>query len=271
MEVEKEEDAQEKAQETLLKAKGKVIRLLFKFALLFLHMLISVVIGALNEEKYIGKTLASLQKQNTTFRYEMIVGDGYSSDKTVSIARKFGAKVVKEKNRSAAWERQAGAKTAKGEIIAFSDADAEFPSDWVQNAALEFEKDEKLVMLYGPVYFSDTPSIEKSLSKISMMLYLAVLSFLGIHNPIGSNMVVRRKEFEKIGGLDTSLVTCEDLDLAKRMKPLGKVKFVPGVFVNVSARRIKKWGYIRFTVFHIINGLRFQFTGKAEHRYEPVR
>ena len=234
-------------------------------------MLISIVIGALNEERYIGKTLATAQNQKTSHKTELIVGDGYSEDKTVQIAKKYGAKVVMEKNRSAAWERQAGSKIAKGEIICFTDADADIPNNWVEQIALEFGKDQKLAMVYGPVYFSDTPSWQKTLSKITMDLYLSVLAFLNMHNPIGSNIAVKRTAFEKVKGFDTSLITAEDLDLAKRIKKQGKLKFSKNVFVNVSARRVKKWGYLKFTFFHIINGLKYQFTGKGAKQYEPVR
>ncbi|MCR4335959.1 MAG: glycosyltransferase, partial [archaeon] len=90
-------------------------------------MRFSIVIGALNEEKYIAKTLATANAQKTSHEVEVIVGDGYSEDKTVEVAKKLGAKVVLEKNRSAAWERNAGSRIAKGEIICFTDADAEIP------------------------------------------------------------------------------------------------------------------------------------------------
>ena len=234
-------------------------------------MLISIVIGALNEERYIGQTLATAQNQKTSHKTELIVGDGYSEDKTVQIAKDHGAKVVMEKNRSAAWQRQAGSKIAKGEIICFTDADADIPDNWVEQIAIEFGKDKKLVMVYGPVYLSDTPSWQKTLSKIVMDSYLSILALVNLHNPIGSNIAVKRASFEKVGGFNTSLVTAEDLDLAKRMKKQGTLKFSKEVFVNVSARRVKKWGYLRFTFFHIINGLKYHFTGKGAKKYEIVR
>ncbi|HZX19385.1 MAG TPA: glycosyltransferase [archaeon] len=234
-------------------------------------MLISVVIGALNEEKYIAKTLSTVRVQRTNHEFEVLVGDGYSEDNTVKIAKSFGAKVVKEKNRSAAWERQAAANIAKGKIIVFTDADAIVPENWLEQIAVEFEKDPKLVMLYGPVYFSDTPSWEKSLSKIVMSLYLAILALLGFHNPIGSNIAVRANAFRKANGFNTSLITAEDLDLVHRMKKQGKLKFSRNIHLHVSARRVKKWGYLKFTLFHILNGLRYQFTGKGKTDYEPVR
>ena len=234
-------------------------------------MLVSIVIGALNEEKYIGKTLKTAKNQNTKHKIELIVGDGYSEDKTVAIAKKLGAKVVLEKNRSAAWERQAASKIAKGELICFTDADADIPNNWIELVASEFEKDNKLVLFYGPGYLSDITGFNKFLSGIMMDAYLGVLSFFGYHNPSGFNMAVRRSAFEKIGGFNTKLVTAEDIDLAKRISKQGKIKYNPAVKMYVSARRVKKWGYIKFTLFHIINGIKYQFFGKSSDKYEAVR
>ena len=198
------------------------------------------------------------------------MGDGYSEDNTVKIAKKY-AKVVLEKKRSAAWQRQAASKIAKGDVLAITDADADIPSDWVEKIANEFEKDPKLVMVYGPVYFSDTPSLDKTFSKILMGSFLALTSLIGFHNPIGSNMAFRRSAFEKILGFNTSLITCEDLDIARRVKKLGKLKYSKDIFVDVSARRVKKWGYLKYGLFHIINATKFSLFGKSSNDYSPVR
>ncbi|HZX33898.1 MAG TPA: glycosyltransferase [archaeon] len=234
-------------------------------------MLVSIVIGALNEEKYIGHALKTAKKQKTRHKIELIVGDGFSEDLTVEIAEKYADRIVKESNRSAAWERQAGVRVAKGEIVAITDADADIPHDWIEKIASEFGKDKSLVGIYGPVYFSDAGSFQKTLSKIAMAVFLRATAFLGLHNPIGSNIAFRRSALMKVKGFDTSLVTCEDLDLVKRISKEGRVKFCPHIYVNVSARRVKKWGYMKFTLFHVLNALNFHLFKKASRKYEPVR
>ncbi len=234
-------------------------------------MLVSVVIGALNEENYVAKTLRTVKEQRTKHEIELIVGDGYSTDRTVEIAKSFGAKIAFEKNHSAAWERMAGAKIAKGDVIAFTDADALLPENWVEQIADEFEGDAGLAMLYSPVYFSDAPSFERSASKLVMAAFVSACAFIGFHNPIGSNIAVRRKTFEEAGGFNTNLVTAEDLDLGRRMARRGKLNYCRKIFVEVSARRIKKWGYPKFVFFHLVNALKFHLTGSPEKKYEPVR
>ncbi|MCX8158347.1 MAG: glycosyltransferase [Candidatus Diapherotrites archaeon] len=234
-------------------------------------MFISIVVAALNEEKYIRNILRSLKNQRTKHKYEIIVCDGYSEDKTAKIAKEEGVKVVFQRKRSAAWERQTGAKYAKGEIIAFVDADCKVPEDWVDNIVKEFQKDKGLVLVYGSVYFSDSGKFYEILSKNIMCFFLYLCSFFGVDNVIGSNMAVRKKVFFKIGGFNTNLITAEDLDLAKRIKKQGKIKFCSNLAVDVSSRRIKKWGFFKYIVFHTYNAIKFHISGKSIKEYEVVR
>jgi glycosyltransferase involved in cell wall biosynthesis len=234
-------------------------------------MKVSIVIPALNEEKYLPKLLDSLSAQKTKFKYEIIVADGYSEDNTVKIAKKAGAKVVMEHNRSAAWERNAGAKIASGDIIAFVDSDTIVPKDWVERIGSEFENSKDVVMVYGCAYLLEESKLMNSLVLFSTKLFISILSFFGIHNAPGFNMAVRKDIYNKCGGFDTSLFTAEDLDLAKKMSVFGKIKFVPDLIVWVSARRIKKWGLLKFVGFNLANLFNFTFKGKASKNYESVR
>ena len=55
--------------------------------------LISVVIPAYNEGKYISSCLEALVKQKTTRRFEVIVVSNNSSDDTIKISNKFTEKL----------------------------------------------------------------------------------------------------------------------------------------------------------------------------------
>lgn len=86
-------------------------------------MLISIVIPAYNEEKYIGKTLESIKKLNIPVGWELeiVVIDGSSTDDTAKAAKSFGAKVYTEPHKSIGFARQEGLKHASGEIVAFTE------------------------------------------------------------------------------------------------------------------------------------------------------
>ncbi len=90
---------------------------------------LSVIIPAWNEEKYIGRAIASLKRAAAVYERErggvaeIIVVDNNSSDRTADVARQHGARVVFEPVNNIGKARNAGARTARGKYIAFCDAD----------------------------------------------------------------------------------------------------------------------------------------------------
>lgn len=232
---------------------------------------VSVIVCTLNEEKRIGNCLKSINAQKFSGSYEVIVADGNSEDKTVEIAKSFGARTVIEKVRRISAERQAGAGIAQGKYLLFTDADAVVPENWMQENHDFFEKNKEVAGQYGSVFFSDAKETEKKLSRIMMPLFMGLMALIGMHNPIGSNIAVKKTEFEKINGFNTELVTCEDLDLFNRLKKTGKIKWNKKSVVEVSARRVKAWGYLYFIFFHLKNAVNFYFFNKASKKYENIR
>lgn len=88
-------------------------------------MKISIVIPTLNEEKNLPIVLKEIQnffKRRKEHNYEIIVVDGFSTDKTVEIAKKFGAKILYDNVGKGSALRK-GMKVAKGDIIITMDAD----------------------------------------------------------------------------------------------------------------------------------------------------
>ena len=75
---------------------------------------VSVIVPIHNEEKFLPICLSSLQQQDYTGSYEIIVVDNASTDSTGEIAARFGARVVYEAKQSPAWAVQRGLLTAKG-------------------------------------------------------------------------------------------------------------------------------------------------------------
>lgn len=231
---------------------------------------VSVVVPTLNEEKRIANCLRFIRAQDFSGKMEIIVSDGKSEDKTVEIAERYADKVVQEKIRSIAAERQKGAMNSKGRIIAFTDADSEVDKNWLKEITKCFE-DEKVAGAYGPVFFNDGSAIEKKITEILIPLYLRVMAWLKMPSPIGSNMAISKSAFEKTGGFNINMKTSEDLDLGKKIKTVGNFVYASKAIVRVSSRRVKKWGYLKYVVFHISNAFKYYGTGKAHEKYEDVR
>lgn len=84
--------------------------------------LVSVIIPTLNEEKNIRRLLFGIKRQLKNYRYEIIVVDKHSPDKTASIARSMGARVIYD-DFGKGSAIVTGVKAAKGDILISMDAD----------------------------------------------------------------------------------------------------------------------------------------------------
>jgi len=227
---------------------------------------VTVVIPAFNEEKYIESCLKSIKSQS--YRpCEIIVCDGNSEDRTRQIAKKYATKVIIEKKRSAAAERQKAADIAKGEIIAFIDSDTLAEKDWLKKIAEGFKPG--VVAVYGRVLMRDGSSIDNMLAKL-FTPYIRFTDLIGKPAVAGMNMAVRKDAFKKIKGFNLALKTAEDIDLFNRIRKNGKIRYVDAI-TYTSARRLKHWGYKKFFFFHAANLLKYTFTGKSQQEYEDVR
>jgi glycosyltransferase involved in cell wall biosynthesis len=90
---------------------------------------LSVVIITHNEEANIGRTLASVQPLLSDGKGEIIVVDSGSSDRTVKIAKSFGAKVCVEEWKGYAAQKNSAIAKATGDWILSLDADEEVDED----------------------------------------------------------------------------------------------------------------------------------------------
>src|SRR4051812_20680491 len=96
-------------------------------------LMISVVIPAFNEEKYLPATLAALAAE-LAFEsdHEILVVDNESTDSTREIATAFGATIVDEPVHTISAVRNAGGLAALGDLIVFLDADTLVPGGLFQ-------------------------------------------------------------------------------------------------------------------------------------------
>jgi glycosyltransferase involved in cell wall biosynthesis len=92
------------------------------------NALVSIITPLYNSEAYIGETIQSVLNQTYT-NWELLLIDDCSTDNTLTIANSFILKsnritLIKNKiNQGAAISRNKGIKAAKGDYIAFLDAD----------------------------------------------------------------------------------------------------------------------------------------------------
>ncbi len=206
-------------------------------------MKISVVIPTYNEEQYLGDCLGALLNGSEK-PYEIIVADGYSTDKTRSIARKYGATVVANKRRHAAGGRNAGIKRAKGDIIAFIDADCIPDKDWLKEIHKAFEEDD----IDGLGTYIEAAPSKNIYEEFWSFLSLQILMSYG-HEPyyvtektlntafITASCAYKRSLLFKIKGFSNFFGNnAEDIDICWRALNAGaKLKYVPSAKIIARA------------------------------------
>jgi glycosyltransferase involved in cell wall biosynthesis len=106
-------------------------------------MLLSVVIITFNEEANIGRTLESVKPLVADGKGEIIVVDSGSTDRTVEIAKSFGAKVFVEKWKGYAAQKNSAIDKANADWILSLDADEELSADLVSHIARSVADDKR--------------------------------------------------------------------------------------------------------------------------------
>lgn len=212
---------------------------------------ISVVIPARNAADVIGNCLKSLKELNyPKDRFEVIIADGLSTDKTVQIAESSGAKVITNPKVRVVSGRNIGFQMAQGELIAFSDADCIMDRDWLKNCVKYFN-DEKVAGVGGP---NLVPEDESNFSKAIGLIFDYAFSFKGgaptrVFNEViesrthGSNSIYRADVLHQVMPVDEDMIEGEDVVMTAKIKRLGyKLLYVPDVLVFHCRRATpRKW------------------------------
>lgn len=178
--------------------------------------MVSFVIPAHNEELLLGRTLDALREAAKTEGepYEIVVADDSSSDRTATVARDRGARVVEACYRHIAATRNAGARAAKGERLVFVDADT-----LVHGALLRaaFEALRAGAVGGGCVFQFDG----------SLPLHAKALMPLIHHTSraariaAGCFLFCERRVFEAVGGFDESLFGGEEIAFSRALGRMG--------------------------------------------------
>lgn len=203
--------------------------------------MISIVIPAFNEEKFLPECLASWANQDYQGEYEIIVVDNASTDSTANIARGLGARVVYCPERSVFCARQMGADNACGEIIVQADADTIYPRDYLTRVAECFASHPEAVAIVGRFFYLDPPWWAK-------IEYFLRDGINRLTNPItgrppcpsGATLAFRREAFLKFNGYRGILYSPDQYGLARRLSKLGKVLYERRLIALTSSRRVRK-------------------------------
>lgn len=172
----------------------------------------SIIIPVLNEEKHLPFLLKDLANQ-TCLSFEVIVVDGMSEDKTIEKIQTFktnfrGFRIESTSKRNVSFQRNLGAKKAKGAWLIFMDADNRLPDFFLDGVKYR-------IALLKPDLFTtwcdpdgDHPGDKLITQGINAVLGLSEF----IDKPVawGAMIGITKKGFKETRGFDVKHIPFED-------------------------------------------------------------
>lgn len=223
--------------------------------------MLSIIIPALNEEKYLPPLLDSIKNQDFgsfPMPYEVIVADAGSKDKTVEIAKNYGCRVVP--GGLPAKGRNEGAKVAKGETLFFVDSDVILPRDFLKSAINEFNS---RGLEFAGTCMIPIPESKATLLALDVFYNKPAVLLEKTLPHAACGIFVKKRLFDKLGGFDEGIKLAEDHYLARRARKEFKAKFgvIKSARIFVSDRRFKKDGWFSVGLRYMLCELHLIFLG----------
>jgi glycosyltransferase involved in cell wall biosynthesis len=171
---------------------------------------LSVIVPARNAETLLPECLESIRRAQPR---ELIVVDGCSSDRTVEIARSYGATILSDEGRGLPAARELGVRTATSQHIALIDADIVLPQGALASLLEEYEAggyaglQAGLHSIGGPGYWGRALAHQHLIGRSKY--------WLGLMATIFDRETLLRH------GFDTSFLSGEDIELRRRLRRAG--------------------------------------------------
>lgn len=179
---------------------------------------LSFIIPVRNSSHLLQQSLAAVNAQKSSgIPFEIIVLDNGSTDDSAAVAEAAGARVLVIPGDNVSQLRNRGSHEAVAELIAFVDADNEIAEGWC-SAVNEIMLDPE-VAAAGAAYTAPDDGTWVTRTGDYMRGHKEGSS--SVDWLAAGNLVIRKPVFEALNGFDTSLETCEDVDLCARIRAAG--------------------------------------------------
>jgi chlorobactene glucosyltransferase len=199
--------------------------------------LVSVIIPARNEEKYIKNCILSLLNQHLGINYEIIIVDDNSSDNTLEVLKFFKnndkIRVMEAGNKPEDWIGKnwpcyVGYKNSRGEYLLFTDADTIHSNHSIGDSLFTLLEDKLDVLTAVPNLIHPTFIVKMVLPILSIFMF-SRYSPIRVNDPkvklgylFGSFFIISKDIYEKIGtheSVKSEIV--EDGALGQKIKECG--------------------------------------------------
>ncbi len=225
--------------------------------------MISIIIPAYNEERFLPRLLESIKKQELR-DYEVIVADNHSKDRTTEIAQQYGVRIVE--GGLPAVARNRGAEAAEGEYLLFLDADTVLPKGFLVKLYDKFEEDYLDICIPALKPIDSRKVIYKTLYDFANA-YFKLMEYIKPQGG-GACIFVTKRMHRRIGGFNETLKTAEDHDYINRASEIGRFKMYTDIYLYVSVRRLEMEGLKTYIQKIVRDSFSYFFTGKPNEKIE---
>jgi rSAM/selenodomain-associated transferase 2 len=195
-------------------------------------MRLAIVVPTLNEEAALARTLPAILAQADL----VVVSDGGSADRTLEIARSFGARTISGPAGRGGQLNRGAAAAANADLLLFLHADTLPPADAarrIREAVAAGVRGGAFLLRFDV----DRPKLRLGAWLINLRTRLTRL-------PLGDQAhFVTRETFERLGGYKEWPIL-EDLDFAWRLRRHGRMVILDDR-VTTAARRFLEGGVVR--------------------------
>ena len=184
---------------------------------------VSVVIPLYNKEDHIAAAIQSVLDQDFTDLEVIVVNDG-STDGSAQAVQPFLGRIVYEKqpNSGPSAARNHGIQLARGEFIAFLDADDEWLADKLAGQAAYLESHPEVMWCGTNVYVDSGQGLNPNETFANWNGQAGLewetiddwfLAMIQENVILTSGVVVSRSVFQEVGGFDTNIPAGQDMEL----------------------------------------------------------
>ena len=200
---------------------------------------VSVVIPVLDDAPALDRCLAALARQRVA-PHEVIVVDNGSTDHSIAIAERHGARVLHESVRGIGAAASRGYDAATGDLIGRLDADSLPPPDWISTmTAVAVRSSADAVTGWGQFY--DARWWYRWSAGAYLAVYYLLTTMAMAHPPVwGSSCLIRTEHWRRVSGQvhRWEPEVHDDMDLSFALGPHTKVVVTRRPVVGVSARSV---------------------------------
>ncbi|TND09353.1 MAG: glycosyl transferase family protein [Bacteroidetes bacterium] len=243
--------------------------------------LVSIVIPAYNAASYLAETIETVLRQ-TYPHWELIIVDDGSTDKTAEVTSGFlqdkRIRYEKQQNAGVSAARNYGASFAKGEYLAFLDADDLWHTEYLGKKISFLEKNKQFGMVVGNIRVIDPQSKPQFVfyMGISADAVKSTVEFRDQYSAHPSNIFCRRDDYLKTNGFTPELSNSADkmfyIDFA-RFSPIGSIDEIL-VFYRVHPQNMHRNLDLMISDFRVFLQLlkaRNVFSGKEQEKLCAVK